>query len=97
MKPDELVVTDLDENGPEEPNLFVPLVPDAQQVVRQTMLFSSNEKLRVSTAQDVLDRAGHTRKQEGKPTTPIVITNSQVAIMSGVAEEVEHALEHKGE
>ena len=77
-------------------NLFKPLVPEAQMVLRQRML-GADSKLAVSVAQDVLDRAGVTKQQEGRPMTLIVITNSQVAMLSKVAQEVEDAIEREGE
>ena len=95
MMADELTVTDNEEQA--EKNLFEPLVGDAQRVLQHAMLLSSNVKLRVSVAQDVLDRAGHAKVLDSKPMTPIIITNSQVAIMSGVAKEVEDAMAIKGE
>lgn len=77
-------------------NLFKPLVPEAQMVLRQRML-GADSKLAVSVAQDVLDRAGITKQQEGKPLTQIIITNSQVAMLSKVAQEVEDAIASEGE
>jgi len=76
-----------------EDNLFVPLINEARQVIRRAMHNSLNEKLAVSTAQDVLDRAGQTRKVESRVQYPIVITNSQVLLLARVAQEVENAIE----
>lgn len=73
-------------------NHFKPLVPEATMVLRRAML-GSNEKLAVSTSQDVLDRAGMTKQQEGRPAANIVISNSQVAILAKVAKEVEDVIE----
>lgn len=72
-------------------NLFEPLVPEAHMVLRRAML--SGGKVAVSTAQDVLDRAGVTKQQEGRPTQQIIISNSQVAILAKVAKEVEDVIE----
>lgn len=82
--------------GEEVENLFKPLVPEARTVLRQTML-GTDRKLATSTAQDVLDRAGVTKQQEGRPAVQIVISNSQVAILAKVAKEVEDVLEIEGE
>lgn len=78
-------------------NLFAPLEDDALRVLQHAMLLSGDKKLRVSVAQDILDRGGHGRLPDSKPTTPIIITNSQVAIMSSVAQEVENAMAIEGE
>lgn len=73
-------------------NHFMPLVPEATMVIRRAML-GANEKLAVSTSQDVLDRAGVTKQQEGRPAAQIIISNSQVAILAKVAKEVEDVIE----
>jgi len=96
MTPDELVV-DPTKTEQTSKNLFAPLEADALRVLQQTMLLSGDKKLRVAVAQDVLDRGGHGKLPDSRPTTPIIITNSQVAIMSNVAEEVENALANEGE
>lgn len=78
-------------------NLFRELVPTAKRVLHQNMTNPGNPKLAISVAQDVLDRAGETKKAETRQATQIVITNSQVAILAKVADEVEAKLMQEGE
>lgn len=75
-----------------ENNLFLDLAPTAKRILHQTMV-SGDPKLARDTAQDVLDRAGMTKKSEIKQATQIVITNSQVEVLMRVADEVEAKLE----
>lgn len=80
-----------EERAPE--NMFLDLTPTAKRVLHQIMM-SGNNKLAKETAQDVLDRAGQTRKADTRQAQQIVITNSQVAILAKVADEVEERLEN---
>lgn len=80
-----------DEGRKENP--FEDLTATAKRVLHQHMI-GDNSKLAVSVAQDVLDRAGQTKKvdQNRQLSPTIVITNSQVGILAKVAEEVEAKL-----
>lgn len=81
----------MSDEGPAE-NIWRELVPAAKKTLAQKMV-GHNDKIAVQVAESILDRAGETRKQEERVRTPIVITNSQVAILTAVAEEVERQLE----
>jgi CRISPR/Cas system-associated endonuclease Cas3-HD len=73
----------------EKENIFKDLIPHAKKVLHQRMMDQSNPKLAIQVAESILDRAGETKKQEERVRTPIVISNSQVAILTAAAEEVE--------
>lgn len=79
-------------DGSRDENIFEDLVPTAKRVLTQVMT-GNNQKLAKETAESVLDRAGHARKDSGKMAQPIFITNSQVAILAKGAKEVEAMLE----
>jgi spore germination cell wall hydrolase CwlJ-like protein len=68
-------------------NEYKVLAPDARSLLRKVMLNSKNEKLAISVAESVLDRAGETKKVETKAVQPIYITNSQVQLLAQVAKE----------
>lgn len=78
-------------------NIFRELVPQAKKVLAQQMGNEKNPKLAVQVAESVLDRAGEVRKNEEREVHPIVITNSQVAILSKVAQEVEDKIAESGD
>lgn len=73
----------------ERENLFRPLIPEAQKVLRHCMHFGTkNDQFKASIAQDILDRAGETKKRdESAPVTVINISDSDVALLAGVAKE----------
>lgn len=75
----------------EKENIWKELVPAAKKTLAQKMM-GSNEKIAVQVAESILDRAGEAKKTDDMIRTPIVITNSQVAILSAVADEVEAQL-----
>ena len=70
-----------DELVPQDKNLFKPLVPDAYRVIRRAMLNQTDAKLGVAVAQDVLDRAGETRKPQERIRPHIVIKDSQIQLL----------------
>lgn len=72
---------------PRNENMFRSLVPDAKSVIRRAMLNNRDQKLAVQVAQDVLDRAGETKKSEQKQTAQVVITDSQVNLLMQAFEE----------
>ena len=78
-------------NSEKRENLFLDLVPVAKRVLHQSMI--GGGKQAVTTAQDILDRAGETKRNETSAPVQIVITNSQVAMLAKVADEVEARLE----
>lgn len=75
----------------ERENIWKELVPAAKKTLAQKMM-GQNEKIAVQVAESILDRAGETKKNEEFIRTPIHITNSQVAILSAAADEVEAQL-----
>lgn len=69
-------------------NEFEDLVPTAKSVLRKVMLNAKDQKLAVSTAQDVLDRAGKGKNNGGIVGAQIVIKDSNVALLTATAREV---------
>jgi len=78
-------------------NIFKEMVPHAKKVLQQQLTNQSNPKLAIQVAETILDRAGQTRKVEERVRTPIVITNSQVQILTQVASEVEARITAEGD
>ena len=78
----------------EKENIFKDLVPHAKKVLHQQMMNQMNPKIAIQVAESILDRAGQTKKVDDRVRTPIVITNSQVAILSKVAREIEVQMEN---
>lgn len=63
-------------------NLFEPLVADARSTLRRAMLNSRDQKLSVSVAESILDRAGKGKRNTGEAGgTQIVISDSQVQLL----------------
>ena len=77
-------------------NIFRELVPQAKKVLAQQMGNDKNPKLAVQVAEAILDRAGEVRKSEEREVQPIIITNSQVALLQQVAREVEEKIVKSG-
>jgi len=73
---------------PTRANIFRPLVLEAKDVLRRSMLNSGDKKLAVSTALEVLDRAGETKKTDTGISRPVIIKDSQVQLLVQVAKEV---------
>lgn len=82
-------VTEALETPVSRDNLFRVLVPDALHVVRRAMLNGKDQKLAVSTAQDVLDRAGETKKNDVRESAPVHISDSNVQFLLQVLKESE--------
>lgn len=63
-------------------NLFEPLVADARSTLRRAMLNSRDQKLSVSVAESILDRAGKGKRNNNEAGgTQIVISDSQVQLL----------------
>ena len=69
-------------------NIFRPLVLEAKDVLRRTMLNGPDKKLAVNTALEVLDRAGETKKTDNITSRPVIIKDSQVQLLVQVAGEI---------
>lgn len=69
-------------------NLFIPLVNDAKSTLRRAMLNSHDEKLAVSVAESILDRAGQGKKREAAEATQVVINDSNVQLLLQAQKEV---------
>lgn len=89
VKSDTGEVTEVMETPPSRDNLFKVLVPDAVHVLRRAMLNGRDQKLAVSTAQDVLDRAGETKKNDIREAAPVHISDSNVQFLLQVLNESE--------
>lgn len=87
----------MEEEEDERKNIFRELVPQAKKVLNRYMFDSTSPKLAIQVAESILDRAGETRKTEERMRTPIIITNSQVAILNATADEVERRITLDGE
>ena len=70
-------------------NPFEPLLDEARSTLRQVMLNSKDVKVRVSTATEILDRGGQTKKptSDGRAGTQILIKDSQVQLLVKAAKE----------
>lgn len=86
-KTEQQEVVEAMETSPRNENIFRPLIPDAQRVIRRAMLNGKDQKLAVQVAQDVLDRAGETKKSEQRHAAQVVITDSQVNLLMQAFEE----------
>lgn len=80
-KSTEREVAEAMDNAASRDNMFRPLVTDARRVLRRAMLNGRDQKLAVQVAQDVLDRAGETKKSDNKQVAPVIITDSQVNLL----------------
>ena len=69
-------------------NLFLPLVDDAKSTLRRAMLNSRDEKLAVTVAESILDRAGQGKKREAVEQPQIIISESQVQLLVQAQREV---------
>lgn len=70
-------------------NLFADLVPEAKMVLRQLMHNSSDSKLRRSTAVDIIEAAGAKADRGQMMLPPIMIKDSQVALLLAGAREIQ--------
>jgi len=71
-----------------EPNPYAPLLDEARSTLRQIMLNSGDNKIRVSTATEILDRGGETKKPSSVAAAPqILIKDSQVQLLVRAAKE----------
>ena len=68
-------------------NPYKEMAPDARSVLRKLMFNSRNEKIRKETAIAVLDRAGEAAQKSEDAQRPIIIKDSQVALLMRAAEE----------
>jgi hypothetical protein len=69
-------------------NPYTPLLDEARSTLRQIMLNSKDNKIRVSTATEILDRGGETRKPSSVSSAPqILIKDSQVQLLVKAAKE----------
>ena len=70
-------------------NPYAPLLDEARSTLRQVMLNSKDTKMRVSTATEILDRGGETKKPTsgGAAGTQILIKDSQVQLLLKAAKE----------
>lgn len=62
-------------------NLFEPMVQEARSTLRRAMLNTRDQKLAVSVAESILDRAGHAKKKEADGGTTIVISESNINLL----------------
>ena len=69
-------------------NIFRPLVLEAKDVLRRTMLNGVDKKLAASMALEILDRAGEVKKTDNIVSRPVIIKDSQVQLLVQVAGEI---------
>ena len=69
-------------------NIFRPLVLEAKDVLRRTMLNGPDKKLAANMALEILDRAGETKKTDQTTSKPVIIKDSQVQLLVQVAGEI---------
>lgn len=83
------VVLDESQDVDVEVNPYKPLLDEARSTLRQIMLNSKDAKIRVSTATEILDRGGETKKPTGGvgAGTQILIKDSQVQLLLKAAKE----------